>query len=112
LFTDPIVVTGPLSAAEIKLRSMSGFYLFVPAGHDESLLSKNGFEVLEREDVTENMARIAEKRRSARSRREKELREIESDSGFEEQQEFLATTHLVASERRLSRFVLLAQKMA
>jgi len=111
LFTDPIVVTGPLTATEIKLRSMSGFYLFVPAGYDEHLLSENGFAVLKREDVTENMARIAEKRRFARSRREKELREIESDSGFEEQQEFLATTHLVASERRLSRFVFLTQKM-
>jgi hypothetical protein len=30
LFTDPTVVTGPLTNAEIAVRSSAGFYLFVP----------------------------------------------------------------------------------
>ena len=35
LFTDPITVTGPLTNAEIAVRSSAGFYLFVPNGYDE-----------------------------------------------------------------------------
>jgi hypothetical protein len=30
LFTDPIIVNGPLTNAEIEGRSSAGFYLFVP----------------------------------------------------------------------------------
>jgi ubiquinone/menaquinone biosynthesis C-methylase UbiE len=110
LFTDPIVVTGPLTNQEIKARGMGGFYLFVPQGYNEMLLSENGFALLRCEDATKNMALVAERRSAARARREKELREIEGDSGFEEQQSFLATAHLTASESRLSRFAFLGEK--
>jgi ubiquinone/menaquinone biosynthesis C-methylase UbiE len=110
LFTDPITVTGPLTDNEIRIRSLSGFYLFVPPGFNEGLLSENGFELLKQEDVTTNMELIAEKRRDARARHEKELREIEGDSGFVEQQEFLKTASLTAREKRLSRFAYLARK--
>jgi len=112
LFTDPIVVTGPLTRDEIRVRSIGGFYLFVPPGYDEAVLLKQRFRLSKREDATENMALIAGRRRDARNRRETELRKIEGEAGFEEQQEFLATTHAIAAERRLSRIVFCAEKKA
>jgi len=110
LFTDPIVVTGPLTDAEMKIRSRSGFYIFVPEGYNERVLGENGFLVLRKEDLTQNMAEIAERRRAARASRETELRRIEGDSGYEDQQEFLTIAALTASEKRLSRFAFLAEK--
>ena len=66
LFTDPMVVTGPLSHKEIAARS-------------------------EREDA---------------------LRELEGSDSFDDYQELLEMVELLARERRLSRFVFLAQKPA
>jgi 2-polyprenyl-3-methyl-5-hydroxy-6-metoxy-1,4-benzoquinol methylase len=37
LFTDPITLTGPLTNAEIAVRSSAGVYLFVPHGYDETV---------------------------------------------------------------------------
>ncbi len=76
LFTDPIVVTGPLSNAEIRLRSSVGFFLFVPPGFDERCLMEAGFRLVQREDRTENVARIARKWRMAREARTDELRRL------------------------------------
>src|SRR5580704_1167911 len=45
LFTDPIVVTGALTNAEIAVRSSTGFYLFVPPGYDESVIARSGLQL-------------------------------------------------------------------
>jgi len=110
LFTDPITVTGCLSATEIAVRSSIGFFLFVPPGYDESVIAKSGLRLLWREDVTENMAIIAERRRVARDLRSSDLREIEGADTFEGQQEFLTVAARLAQEKRLSRFVFVAEK--
>lgn len=110
LFTDPITVTGPLTADEIAVRSSIGFFLFVPRGYDESVLSQSGLRLLVCEDVTANMAEIAERRRAARASREAALREIEGDQTYEGQQEFFAVASRIASEGRLSRFAYVAEK--
>lgn len=110
LFTDPITVTGPLSKDEIALRSSAGFFLFVPAGYDERVLAESGLRLLVREDATENMARIAEKRGQARSSREEVLRKIEGDVKYEQQQKFLDVAARMAAEGRLSRFLYVAEK--
>ena len=39
LFTDPITLTGPLTNAEMAVRSSAGFYLFVPCGYDERVIA-------------------------------------------------------------------------
>lgn len=104
VFTDPIIVTGPLTNEEIAVRSSVGFFLFVPAGADERLLEETGFSVTETIDRTENMARMAERWRSARGARTEELRNIEGDATFEGQQRFFEVAAQVAAERRLSRF--------
>lgn len=110
LYTDPIVVTGPLSNAEIAARSAIGFFLFMPVGANEELLRQAGFRVLEVADSTAPVARVAERWRAARGRRRERLCQLEGESEFERLQEFLSTVHRLASERRLSRFAFLAEK--
>jgi cyclopropane fatty-acyl-phospholipid synthase-like methyltransferase len=112
LFTDPITVTGALTNAEIATRSSAGFYLFVPHGYDERVIAQCGLRLLMCEDVTANMAKVAEARRAARASRSTALREIEGDQTYDGQQEFLAVAARVAREGRLSRFVYVSKKLS
>jgi cyclopropane fatty-acyl-phospholipid synthase-like methyltransferase len=112
LFTDPIILTGPLTNAEVAVRSSAGVYLFVPHGYDESVISQCGLQLLVCENVTANVAKVAEARRAARSSRSAALREIEGDQAYDSQQEFLAVAARVAREGRLSRFVYVAKKVS
>jgi len=110
LFTDPITLTGALTNAEIAVRSSAGFYLFVPNGYDEGVIKRCGLQLLACEDVTANMAKVAEARRAARASRSTALREMEEHETYDDQQEFLAVAARVAREGRLSRFVYVSQK--
>lgn len=103
VFTDPIVITGPMTHEEIANRSSIGFFLFVPAGTDERLLEESGFEVVEVVDRTENMADMARRWHRARQTRAADLREVEGDATFEGQQRFFDLAARVAAEGRLSR---------
>jgi SAM-dependent methyltransferase len=38
LYTDPVIVTGPVTSEEIATRSSLGFYLFLPLGENERML--------------------------------------------------------------------------
>jgi SAM-dependent methyltransferase len=104
VFTDPITVTGELTAEEIAIRASIGFFLFVPAGYDETLLADAGFDVTNVVDRTPNMARTAQRRHDARAARAAALRDIEGDATFDGQQRFLQMAARLAAERRLSRF--------
>jgi ubiquinone/menaquinone biosynthesis C-methylase UbiE len=110
LFTDPITVTGPLGSDEIAIRASIAYFLFVPLGVNERLLHEAGLRVLAVEDATENMAAVAGRWLAARAKRGDALREIEGDETFEGQQRFLEVAARLARERRLSRFVYLAEK--
>lgn len=110
VFTDPIVVTGPLTAEEIAIRSSIGFFLFVPPGTDEKLLEDAGFDVKEVSDRTGNMADTARRRLIARQGHEADLRQIEGDETFEGQQRFLEVAARLAEERRLSRLAFRATR--
>lgn len=112
LFTDPIVLTGPITNAEIAIRASIGLFVFVPMGLDEELLKQSGFEVEHVEDRTQNMAENATGWLEARSRRESDLRKIEGDEVFHGQQLFLETAALLAKERRLSRFAIVARRQS
>jgi hypothetical protein len=112
LFTDPTTLTGPLTNAEVAVRSSAGFYLFTPQGYDERVIAQCGLQLLACEDVTANMATVAEARRAARASRSSVLREIEGDQAYDGQQEFLAVAARVAREGRLSRFVYVAKKFS
>jgi 2-polyprenyl-3-methyl-5-hydroxy-6-metoxy-1,4-benzoquinol methylase len=110
LFTDSLIVTGPLTSAEIAVRSAAGFYLFVPPGYDEQVLVQCGLRVVVSADVTRNTAAIADRRRMARESHAQALREIEGNHAFAAQQEFLSVASRLAKEGHLSRFVFVAEK--
>ena len=110
LFTDPTTVTGLLGIDEIVTRASIGYFVFLPLGEDERLLKEAGFRVLTIEDATENMAEMARRWREARANRERALRKLEGDDSFEGQQRFLEVASTLARERRLSRFIYLAEK--
>lgn len=110
MFTDPIVVCGPLTNEEMAIRSSIGFYLFVPAGYDESVLAETGFEVMEKADRTDNMARIAHSWWQARQDHAEDLRRIEGEETFEGQQRLFEVSARLARDRRLCRFAFLARQ--
>jgi SAM-dependent methyltransferase len=110
LFTDPIVVTGQLSNEEIRTRSSIGFFLFTPVGHNERLLERTGFTIREVQDVTDAVELVSKKWRDARAARRERLVPLEGAEGFEGLQRFLDAVYILASERRLSRYMYLAEK--
>jgi ubiquinone/menaquinone biosynthesis C-methylase UbiE len=110
VFTDPIVITGPLTDEEIAIRSSIGFYLFVPPTVNEGLIENCGLALLQQENRTDNMAQMAQRWHDAREKRADALREIEGDETFSGQQKFFEVAARIAHDRRLSRFVYLAQK--
>ena len=110
LFTDPTIVTGLVTDAEIATRSAVGIYVFSAQSVNEELLSSAGFEVIRREDLTENMASMAGRWHTARAQSHDELVADEGESTFEGVQRFLAVCHLLAHERRLSRYAYLAER--
>jgi hypothetical protein len=103
-------VTGPLTNAEIAVRSSSGLYLFVPHGYDDRIITQCGLRVVVCEDRTSNMAEIAERRRNARESRNSALRRIEGHAVYEKQRQFFSVAAQVARDGRLSRFVYVAEK--
>jgi 2-polyprenyl-3-methyl-5-hydroxy-6-metoxy-1,4-benzoquinol methylase len=112
LFTDPTVITGPLSNTEISVRSSSGFYVFVPPGYDENVIAQSDLRILVKEDRSLNMAEIAERRNIARASRSSALQKIEGETAYQHQQDFLAVAARIARDKRLSRFVYLAEKIS
>lgn len=110
LFTDPVVVTGALTNAEIALRSSIGFFLFTARGVNEAFLEAAGLRVMRTADVTESVAKTSRRWHDARAKRSGSLREFEGSQGFDDFQRFLAVVHALSSERRLSRFAYLAEK--
>jgi SAM-dependent methyltransferase len=110
LFTDPITVTGPLTGEEIAVRSSIGFFSFVPADYDRRLLAESGLRLMICEDVTANIADLAERRRAARASRGALLRDLEGNETYQRQQEFFEVAARIARERRLSRFLYIARK--
>ena len=73
-------------------------------------MTQCGLSLLMCEDVTANMARMAEARRTARESRRAALCQIEGDRDYERQQEFLSVAARVARDGRLSRFAYVCKK--
>ena len=110
LFTDPTIVTGLVTGQELAARSSIGVYVFSVASANEHLIGESGFQLLRSEDLTENMAAIAGRWHDARTRFSDALIADEGESTFGRVQGFLASCHLLASERRLSRYAYLAAR--
>jgi len=110
LFTDPVVITGPVSNEELAARSNIGFFLFVPLETTENFIREAGFKLIRRADVTGNIELTSGRWHASRQKHREDLIRIEGEERFEGLQNFFATVHKLTSERRLSRFVFLAEK--
>jgi SAM-dependent methyltransferase len=110
VFTDPVVITGPVTNDELALRSSIGLFLFVPAGVNERLIEQAGFRLVRQEDVTENAARVSGRWHQARDARKEDLLRIEGQPRFEGLQRFFEAVNRLTSQRRLSRIVYVVEK--
>ena len=109
LFTDPVVITGPVSNEELAARSNIGFFLFVPLEVTKNFIEEAGFRLVRCEDVTGNIESTSGRWQASRQRHRQDLVKIEGEERFEGLQKFLSTVHQLTSERRLSRFVFVVE---
>ena len=105
LFTDPVVITGPVTNDELALRSSIGLFLFVPPGVNERFIDEAGLHLIHQEDVTDNAALVSGRWFKARQAHKDDLLRIEGEERFAGLQQFFAAVHRLTSERRLSRIV-------
>ena len=110
LFSDALILGGAVTHQEIATRSSIGTYIFVPPGYNERLIEQAGFRLLEATDTTANAAAIAQRWQAARSRHRDALIATEGATNFEGLQQFLACVHTLCSERRLLRYLYVAEK--
>ena len=110
IFTDPVVITGPVTNDELALRSSIGLFLFVPHGVNEQLIEASGFRLLRYEDVSANAAAVSRRWHESRARHKDALVKIEGEERFTALQEFFAAVHRLTDERRLSRIEYLVEK--
>jgi SAM-dependent methyltransferase len=112
VFTDPVVITGPVTNQELALRSSIGLFLFVPPGITESLLEEAGFRLVRREDASAGAAAVARRWHDAREARRDALLGIEGEERFAGLQRFFDMVARLTGERRLSRVVYVVEKTA
>jgi len=110
LFSDALVVNGPVSNEEIAARSSIGYYLFVPRGENERLIQEADLALVQAQDTSQQAADISQRWRDARGRRMAALQKIEGEANFEGLQRFLECVHTLTAENRLARFVYVAAK--
>ena len=104
VFTDPVVITRPVTNDDLAQRSSIGLFVFTPPGVNEHFIEIAGLKLLRREDVTLNAAVVAG--------RWHRVLEIEGEERFDGLQKFFAAVHRLTSERRLSRVAYLVEKPA
>ncbi|HST09877.1 MAG TPA: methyltransferase domain-containing protein [Terriglobales bacterium] len=112
LFSDALVVGGLVSNEEIATRSSIGLYVYSPRGENELLMEQACFHSIRATDTTQNAAEIANRWHQAREKRKNELVAIEGAVNFEGLQRFLSCVHRLTVERRLLRYVYVADKNA
>ena len=111
LFTDTHLLTGIITIDEIAPRvNVNMHFDFTPPGENERLLEATGFDLEISKDATENMALISKRMHDARKRCHDELMIVEDEEEFENTQRFLLSLHVLALEKRLSRYVYVARR--
>ncbi len=68
VFTDPIVVTGPVTNEEIRIHSYGTKHIYSPPGYTEAMLAEAGLTLVHTEDLTLAMARYSKRQAEARRR--------------------------------------------
>jgi cyclopropane fatty-acyl-phospholipid synthase-like methyltransferase len=110
LYTDAMIISGAVTHEELAIRSSIGFYLFLPPGENERLITEAGFRLLSSDDTTAAAASVAGRWRQAREQHRDALSAREGDANYEGLQRFLGCVERLLSERRLSRFAYLAER--
>jgi len=110
LFTDPVVISGPVTNDELALRSSIGLFLFVPTGYNDCLIDQAGLKLVRQEDVTANAALVSGRWHRARAARKDDLIRMEGEERFEGLQRFFQAVEKLTSERRLSRIAYVVEK--
>ena len=110
VFTDPVVITGPVTSEELAQRSSIGLFVFVPRGLNEELIVKAGFRIVSQTDTTGNAALVSRRWREARQRFRDDLLRIEGEERFEGVQAFLGAVQKLTHERRLSRITWVVER--
>jgi SAM-dependent methyltransferase len=109
VFTDAGVISGPVSDAEILLRSSYGSAQFVPPGSNEQLLERAGLRLIEQLDATAGLLKNSEGRRDARLAHRAELEKLEGNEAFETHRRYLETVISLGERRAMSRNIYLAE---
>lgn len=112
VFTDPVVITGPVTNDELALRSSIGLFIFAPPGVNERLIEEAGLRLLRQEDASDNAALVSGRWHESRRRRREDLLRIEGEERFENLQRFFDAVHRLTAERRLSRIAYLVESRA
>jgi len=110
VFTDPVVISGPVTNEELALRSSIGLFLFVPPGTNEAWIEEAGMRLVRREDVSAEAAQVAGRWQRARAAHSEELLRIEGRERFDGLQLFFGAVERLTGERRLSRVAYLAER--
>jgi SAM-dependent methyltransferase len=103
VFTDPVVVTGPVTNEEIAGRSAIGRFLFVPPGANEQFVGRAGLRLVRSADLSAGGAEMAHRWHTARAAHQDALVALEGEERFAGLQRFLEIVQRVMGERRLSR---------
>jgi hypothetical protein len=74
------------------------------------LIKEAGLRLTFARDTTDAAALISKRRHDARAKRSRELVDIEGEANFDGLQRFLKCVHDLTSERRLLRFLYLAER--
>jgi SAM-dependent methyltransferase len=110
LYTEGLVLTGPVSNEEVAHRTFMGFFVLSPPWANERAIEEAGLVLERSEDRSDAVASIGARMRSARERYRGDLVALEGEETFVRFQTFLDVAVSLASERRLSRWVFLARK--
>jgi 2-polyprenyl-3-methyl-5-hydroxy-6-metoxy-1,4-benzoquinol methylase len=110
LFTDSVVLTGPVTIDELVIRASLGAFVFVPPGLNESAVTAAGLILKLCENRTRATAEIAHRQYVARESRSSELIKAEGTEWYSQRQRFLSVAAEQASSGRLSRFLYVAEK--
>jgi SAM-dependent methyltransferase len=109
LFTDPCVVTGAISAEEMRRRSVHGYTKFAAAGWNDALLASAGFRTIETQDRTPGVLRNAGGRLRAMQAHRAELAQALGGSVFDGALDYLECVISLVRRGALSRVMYLAE---
>jgi cyclopropane fatty-acyl-phospholipid synthase-like methyltransferase len=110
LFTDAAVLTGMISSEELSPSGQVGSGHLVPPGLNERFIEEAGLQLLLAEDLTASVEQIAKRISDGFAQHRDRAVELLGDEILKGLENHYCWKYTLAKERRLSRFMYLAQK--